>query len=106
MVLTLSSTEIMVQWNDVPLGDRNGDITHYEVLYVPHTTFESQISAETVIVINMTTVLERLEEYVTYNISVRAINSAGFGPYSDAVQAITLQSSKHQAIFYPYSPAY
>ena len=98
MVLTLSSTDIMVEWDDVPLGDRNGDITHYEVLYVPHTTFEGQISAETVIVINMTTVLERLEEYVTYNISVRAINSAGLGPYSNIVQAVTLQASEHKVL--------
>ena len=94
--MTLSSTEIEVQWSDVPEGDRNGEITHYEVLYAPHTTFEGQISAETVNVVDMTRVLAGLEEYVTYNISVRAINSAGFGPYSDAMQAVTLQSSKHQ----------
>jgi hypothetical protein len=90
--LTLSSTEVMVQWDDVPESDRNGEITHYEVLYIPHTSFEGQISAETVIVVNMTTVLVGLEEYVTYNISVRANTSAGFGPYSDVVQAITFQA--------------
>ena len=95
-ILTLSSTEILVHWSDVPEGDRNGGVTHYEVLYTPHTVFEGQISAETVIVVDMTTVLVGLEEYVTYNISVRANNSAGFGPYSDAVQAATLQASKHQ----------
>ena len=91
----LSSTEILVQWDDVPLGDRNGEIINYEVMYTPHTEFGGQISTETEIVVNMTTVLVGLEEYVTYNISVRAINSAGGGPYSDIVQAVTLQEGKH-----------
>ena len=99
--VVLSSTKILVQWEDVPLGDRNGEITHYEVMYSPLMDFGGQISTETVIVVNMTRVLVGLEEYVTYNISVRAINSAGGGPYSDIVQAVTLQEGKHGNMYTP-----
>ena len=108
--MVLSSTEVLIQWDNVPKCHRNGRITHYEVMYAPHTHFGGQISAETVAVVNMTTVLVGLEEYVIYNISVRAINSAGAGPYSDIVQALTLQGSKYSnaslllAFWIPYNP--
>ena len=87
-VSVLSSTEIGVSWDEVPAIDQNGVITMYEVQFEPHQTFNDQISTNSVIITNtsiMYTVLMELEEYVQYNISIRAYTSAGPGPYSTGI---------------------
>ena len=65
----------------------------YEVQYDPLETFKGQISTETV---NITacTLLTGLEEYVEYNISVRAYTSVGPGPYSRRVTERTLTDGR------------
>ena len=58
----------------------------YEIQFVPLETFEGQISI--VYTSNgslLLIVLTGLDEYVGYNISVRAYTSAGPGPYSAGV---------------------
>ena len=85
-VMVLSSTEIEVSWEEVPAIDQNGKITMYEVQYEPLETFEDQIFTETVYITNISmlaTILTGLEEYVEYDITVRAYTSVGPGPYSD-----------------------
>ena len=60
----------------------------YEIQFVPLETFEGQISTNIVYTSNgslLLIVLTGLEEYVEYNISVRAYTSAGPGPYSAGV---------------------
>lgn len=94
MALVLSSIEIMVQWTVVPIRARNGIISQYEVQYVPHVLFEGQISTESVTTTNMSTVLVNLQEYVSYEISVRAHNSAGAGPFSENITVRTLEDGK------------
>lgn len=94
MAVVLSSTQIIVQWSDVPITHRNGYISHYEVLYDPLTPFDGQISNESVITPYMSIILVNLEEYVTYNISIRAYNSAGAGPYSAKITATTLEDGE------------
>ena len=87
-MITLSSTEIAVSWDEVPAIDRNGIITMYEVQFEPLQTFNDQISTNSVNITNtlmMYTVLMELEEYVQYNISIRAYTSAGPGPYSTGI---------------------
>ena len=83
----VSSTEIVVSWEEVPAIDQNGVITIYEIQFEPLVTFEGQISTNSVNVTNTSlfVILTGLEEYVEYNISVRAYTSAGPGPYSDGV---------------------
>ena len=87
----LSSTEIEVSWKEVPDISRNGIIIMYEVQYEPLETFNGTISIETVntsepvLMLNLTD----LEEYVEYNISVRAYTSTGPGPHSDPMTART-----------------
>ena len=91
--IALSSTEIRVCWDQVPAINRNGEITMYEVQYDPLQTFDRQISSEIVNITNtslLCTVLTGLEEYVAYNISVRAYTSAGSGQYSHRVDERTL----------------
>ena len=82
----LSSTKIEVSWEEVPAIDQNGIITMYEVQYEPLETFGNQIFTETVNITNtsmLNTILIDLEEYVEYNITVRAYTDVGPGPYSD-----------------------
>ena len=78
----LSSIEIQVNWNKVLEIDQNGIITEYEVMYEPLMTFGGLITTLTVNTTNLSITLMDLEEYVEYNISVRAYTSVGPGPYS------------------------
>ena len=90
----ISSIEIMVSWDEVPPIDQNGLITMYEVLYVPLETFEGTITSVTVNTTNTSTTLSGLEEFVEYNISVRAYTSEGPGPYSEEITVMTLEDGK------------
>ena len=83
-------------WDQVPAINRNGDITVYEVQYDPLETFDGQISTKTTNTSLMCTNLTGLEEYVEYNISVRAYTSAGPGPYSNPVTERTHTDSKEE----------
>lgn len=71
----------MVSW-DPPRGQ---DVVNYDVLYQPLQTFGGAIRSQAVNVNMMSVVLISLEEYVTYNISVRAYTSEGVGPFSSGV---------------------
>ena len=93
----MSSTEIRVSWEEVPPINQNGEITTYEIEYVPLETFQGQISTNTANTSDgsvLMMVLTGLEEYVRYNISVRAYTSEGPGPYSDPVCERTDTDSK------------
>ena len=70
------------------------NVTGYEVLYQPLETFGGAIGPLTVNVTELTADLTDLEEYVSYNISVRAYISAGEGPYSEDVTVITMEDGK------------
>ena len=96
--ISVSSTEIMVTWDIVPLIDQNGVIPMYEVLYQPQETFDGSIGDLTVNVSapEMSVVLMDLEEYVNYTISVRAYTSVGEGPYSDGIIELTNEDSEYK----------
>ena len=91
----LSSTEIQVNWTEVLEIDQNGVITEYEVMYEPLMTF-GVLTNESVVVdsTNFSTTLMDLEEYVQYNISVRAYTSVGPGPYSVRIVRRTFEDGK------------
>ena len=94
-----SPTTIAVMWEEVPPIDQNGVITMYEVMYTPLETFEGALQSNSTIVLEPTRSvnLTGLEEYVNYNISVRAFTSVGVGPSSVVVTVLTLQDSKYIA---------
>ncbi len=94
MATVISSTEIQVNWTDVPEIDRNGIITEYEVMYEPLMTFEGQLNTTIVNTTNLSITLNDLEEFVNYNISVRAYTSVGPGPYSAGIVNITLEDGR------------
>ncbi len=70
----------------------------YEVLYQPLETFNEAIMAKTENVSLRYVLLTDLEEYVHYNISLRAYTSEGAGPYSEEVTVMTPEDSKSDYI--------
>ncbi len=94
---SLSSTSIRVRWDPVPAIDQNGDITLYEVRYDPLETFNGQITTgyeNTTDGSVLEITLESLQEYVEYNISVRAYTIVGAGPFSDGIVQRTDEDRK------------
>ena len=79
---------LVVQWATFSVADRNGVITSYEINYVgddfdtdPHSVNVSG---------NVTSLtLSGLEEYVVYDVKVRAYTSVGPGPFSAILSART-----------------
>ena len=90
MASALSSTEITVTWEEVPMIDRNGNIINYEVQIEP-LDFPADIMTNLLNTTDLSILVTGLEEYVNYNISVRAYTSVGPGPYSDPVTERTLE---------------
>ena len=88
-----SSTEIMVTWEEVLPIDQNGIITNYEVQYEPLQFMES-LSTMFVNTTDMAVNLTNLQEYVEYNISVRAYTSVGFGPFSTDIAERTFEDGR------------
>ena len=89
--ITISSTEILVSWDAVPEIDQNGVIILYDVQYEPLMTFDGELVTITMNTSNSSIVLGGLEEYVEYNISVRAYTSIGPGPFSPGVDNRTFE---------------
>ena len=98
--MVLSSTSIMVSWDEVPPIDRNGIVTDYEVLYEPLETFEGAIMSMKVNTTNLSIIVTGLQEFVMYNISVRAYTSEGPGPYSEEITEMTLEDGTMTIILY------
>jgi len=93
-VVTISSTQMLVTWDPVPLIHQNGIIIYYEVLYEPLNTFRMQLGPQADNATILSIVLSRLEEDVEYNVSVRASTIVGAGPYTDPITNRTLMDSK------------
>ncbi len=93
MTTVLSSTEVQVNWTEVAEIDQNGIITEYEVMYEPLRTF-GVLNTATTTTMNLFTVLYELEEYVEYNISVRAYTNDGAGPYSVGIVRRTFEDGE------------
>ena len=91
-----SSTSIIVSWMGIKPIDQNGIITCYEVTYTPLETFGGQIEGSSVNVSGMvfSTTLMDLQEYVFYNITVRACTIVSSGPNSMDISVRTLESGE------------
>ena len=87
----------MVTWDPVPDIDQNGIITGYEVMYEPLETFGGNITTQRMNVTapEMSMTLTELQEFVFYNISVRAYTSVGAGPFSEDMTERTDEDSKY-----------
>ena len=91
---TVSSTEILVSWDEVPAIEQNGIILLYEVQYEPLVTFDGELMTMSMNTSNTSIVLGGLQEYVEYNITVRAYTSVGPGPFSPTVNNRTFEDGK------------
>ena len=80
----------MVTWDEIPGLDRNGIIIDYEVEIEP-LDFPADIMTDILTTTNLSILVTGLEEFVNYNISVRAYTSVGPGPYSDPVTERTFE---------------
>lgn len=99
MSQVLSSTSISVAWDEITPVDVNGIFTTYEVLFVPLDTFSERIGPEMDNTTNTLYLIDGLEEYVNYNISVRAYTRVGSGPYSVPITNQTFEDSKLQCTY-------
>ena len=72
--------------------DQNGIILLYEVQYEPLMTFGGKLMTMTMNTSNTSIVLGGLQEYVEYNITVRAFTIVGPGPFSPTVNNWTFQN--------------
>ena len=83
----------MVTWEEVLAIDENGIIINYEIEFVPLQFTEILVNGS----INTTNLfidITGLQEYVEYDISVRAYTSVGPGPFSAAVTNRTFEDGK------------
>ena len=80
-------------WEEVLAIDENGIIISYEIQFEP-LEFTSVLMTDTINTTNLSAVITGLQEYVEYNISVRAYTIIGPGPYSDPVTERTLEDRK------------
>ena len=76
--------------------DENGIIVAYEITYTPLQTFGGAIGENKMNIsgIFLSAVVEGLEEFVNYNVSVLAYTAVGSGPSSDKTTVVTLQSGR------------
>ena len=87
----MSSTEILVQWDEVPEDKQNGEILQYTVLYRKTGGGEQKTSR-----VNSRSVkLTGLAKYTVYSITVVAATIKGDGPASSAVTVRTNEDSKY-----------
>ena len=88
----VTSTAILVMW-DLPLPQfRNGPILAYNLTVTDTTT---GMVVQSSIVLTTSTIVYSLRPFTTYNFTLSAHTSVGYGP-NDTVSEITLQDSKLQ----------
>ena len=99
--ITLSETEIRVNWSEVFPIDRNGIITQYEVQYNQTNTVSFPMTNFTIVnAPQLSVILEGLASFVEYNITVRAYTVIGSGPFNPSgARNMTDASSKLTIIF-------
>ena len=83
----INSTAISLSWGEVNCTERNGVITGYSVQY----NIVGGMQSTTVNVTGdvTSTVIDGLTEFMTYTVSVAAINSNGVGLYSNHQEIYT-----------------
>lgn len=94
-VFAVSSTMIVITWEEVAEIAQNGIITQYEVR-INQSTFD-EVSLSDSAVVNASTMMlewENLEEFVEYGVRVRAYTSVGPGPFSIVVTNRTLEDGE------------
>ena len=71
-----------MQWEPVPAIDRNGIITHYEVLFNQSTIDTLHPGGFSVNDTELSATVGPLQPFIEYMLSVRAFTSVGAGPFN------------------------
>ena len=87
----ISSTSILIQWNDVDCIDRNGNLTAYNVSYQPKNY--SQLSLSSITVSRSLTVTNLIPR-TNYTFQVAAVNTNGTGPSETIILSTEAVTSK------------
>ncbi|XP_065845962.1 phosphatidylinositol phosphatase PTPRQ-like isoform X2 [Oscarella lobularis] len=83
-----SPAYLIVRWATLSIGDRNGVITAYEINYVGDE-FDTDPHSVNVSGSVTSLILSGLEEYVVYDVKVRAYTRVGSSPFSTILSART-----------------
>ena len=87
-ILDTTSTEITLQWREVPCVERNGDIIGYTVRYISGSNITLRNYSDTV------ATLVELTPFSIYSIEVAAFNVNGTEPFSTPVHLRTDRDSE------------
>ena len=88
---------MLVDWDEVPEEQRNGEIQGYRVLYKDSNGAEKKIKVDA---LTKQTSLTGLKKSTVYNIKVLAFNSVGDGPATPSISVTTSEDSKCKRGFY------
>ena len=91
-VTQISARSISISWLPIPLQDQNGVIIKYEITY-----YSSKWMLKNSLEVDgsqTTAILDKLLPFTTYNITITAATTIGYGPTSNSIFANTSQSCK------------
>ena len=92
-----TSTSILVTWDKVPYGKRNGGILQYKVIYKAENengeSKEVNRSTHALKIIN-------LKQNTHYNITVSAATVKGFGPSSKPISVFTGKDGEYILLYF------
>ena len=82
-------TGFRVEWDELSLENRNGEITLYQILLtdISNDTTQGTFQEYNTTIPEMK--LTNLTDFARYTIMIRAMTSAGYGPFSEALEALT-----------------
>ncbi|KAL9978989.1 hypothetical protein ACROYT_G016578 [Oculina patagonica] len=86
-----TSTSILITWDEVPLGERNGAIQSYEVNYTP--VANDNKTSQVIEAPAQYLLLSNLQKNTDYSITVLACNVIGCGPASQPIFVATDQNN-------------
>ncbi len=86
-----SATSVYLWWDEVDCIQRNSEITHYRVWYVPVPSAEDSIQRD---VPTETYTIAELQPFTNYSIELAAVNSASQVGPNTTIAIQTLQNSR------------
>lgn len=89
----ISSTSIIVIWDEVPEDKQHGDIIYYTVMY-KNVTQGQYKSVKVVPISGNFLELKGLDKYTFYDIKVSAATTVGSGPQSNLIKVRTDEDGK------------
>ena len=99
MVEPLSPTQVILRWNPVAPIDRNGIITHYEVLFNQSSITTLPMSEININDSELSATVGPLQPFINYTLYVRANTSVGSGPFNPTPNTTMTDPSGSTIVF-------